>query len=101
MQIKSYKNKNTVKTLLSGHLRDLLKCSLIEGVRLIEVCKNCAMFVNAAVDKTRNMEYSGTFPNIPENEKIKTFLGKNNSLTNIIIIMIIIPVIQAYRSQSH
>ena len=37
---------STVKPLLSGHLRDLPKCRLIEGVRLIEVCKSCAMFVN-------------------------------------------------------
>ena len=35
---------NTVKPLLSGHLRDLPKCPLIiEGVSLIEVCKSCAM----------------------------------------------------------
>ena len=40
--------RNTLKPLLSGRLRDLPKCLLIliEGVRLIEVCKNCAMFVN-------------------------------------------------------
>ena len=31
---------NTVKPLLSGHLRDLLKCPLNRG------CKNCAMLVN-------------------------------------------------------
>ena len=31
---------NTVKPLLSGHLRDLPKCPLNR------VCKNCAMFVN-------------------------------------------------------
>ena len=31
---------NTVKPLLSGHLRDHPKCPLTKG------CKNCAMFVN-------------------------------------------------------
>ena len=40
--------RNTLKPLLSGCLRDLPKCLLIliEGVHLIEVCKSCAMFVN-------------------------------------------------------
>ena len=34
-------------SFISGHLRDLPKCPLnMEGVRLIEVCTNCAMFVN-------------------------------------------------------
>ena len=36
----------TVKRLLSGHHRDLPKCALNEGDRLIEVCKSCAMLVN-------------------------------------------------------
>ena len=34
----------TVKPLLSGHPRDLPKCLLNKGVRLIEVHKNYAMF---------------------------------------------------------
>ena len=39
-------NKNLAKyppppSVLSGHLRDLPKCPLF-----VEVCKNCAMFVN-------------------------------------------------------
>ena len=40
--------RNTLKPLLSGCLRDLPKCLLIliEGVHLIEVGKSCAMFVN-------------------------------------------------------
>ena len=31
------------------------------------------MLIKMAVDKTRNMEHSGTFRNIPEHEKIKIF----------------------------
>ena len=40
--------RNTLKPLLSGCLRDLPKCLLIliEGVHFIEVGKSCAMFVN-------------------------------------------------------
>ena len=34
------------------------------------------MFNRAAVDKTRNMEHSGTFRNIPEHEKIFKILKK-------------------------
>ena len=37
---------NTVKPLLSGHLRDPPKCSLNRGCPLNRGCKNCAMFVN-------------------------------------------------------
>ena len=33
---------------------------------------------NFFVDKTRNMEYSGTCRNIPEHEKIKVILMKKN-----------------------
>ena len=39
LQGKLYILQSTVKTLLSGHLRDLPKCPLNRG------CKNCAMFV--------------------------------------------------------
>ena len=42
--------QNTAKPLLSGPLLDLPKCPLIEGVRLIEVCKNCAMFDMLSLD---------------------------------------------------
>ena len=39
------------------------------------------------VDKTRNMEHSGTFRNIPEHEKIKgTFMKKNIDFKKMIII---------------
>ena len=37
---------NTVKPLLSGHLRDLPKCPLSRGCPLNKGCKNCATFVN-------------------------------------------------------
>ena len=37
---------NTVKPLLSGHLRDLPKCPLNRGCPPNRGCKNCAMFVN-------------------------------------------------------
>ena len=37
--------------------------------------------VNQGVDKTRNMEHSGTFRNIPEHEKIKViFMEKKNKM---------------------
>ena len=39
-------NRNTVKPLLSGHLRDLPKCALNRGCPLSRGCKNCVMFVN-------------------------------------------------------
>ena len=37
---------NTVKPLLSGHLRDLPKCLLKRGCRLNRGCENCTMYVN-------------------------------------------------------
>ena len=35
--------------------------------------RNGHQHLSWAVDKTRNMEHSGTFRNIPEHEKIKIF----------------------------
>ena len=45
--IRDHVQVTTVKLLLTGHaLRAFPSVRLIEGVRLIKVCKSCAMFVN-------------------------------------------------------
>ena len=45
---------------------------------LFEVRARAAKVIFVGVDKTRNMEHSGTCRNIPEHEKIKVIFMKKN-----------------------